>query len=90
MEYEWDEAKYRSNLAKHGLDFLDLEGFAWDRALIVDRTRHQDGEARFGAIGMFNHRLHTVIFTWRGNLMRIISFRPANDQEKKIYETQNH
>ena len=25
MKYEWDEAKNRSNFAKHGLDFADAE-----------------------------------------------------------------
>jgi len=25
MEYEWDEAKNRSNFAKHGFDFADAE-----------------------------------------------------------------
>ena len=25
MNYEWDEAKNRSNFAKHGLDFADAE-----------------------------------------------------------------
>jgi hypothetical protein len=25
MQYEWDEAKSRSNFAKHGLDFADAE-----------------------------------------------------------------
>ena len=29
MEYEWDEAKRRGNLAKHGIDFATAAEFDW-------------------------------------------------------------
>jgi uncharacterized DUF497 family protein len=88
MEYEWDEVKYRTNLVKHGVDFHETARFSWDRALIIDRSRHGDGEPRFGAIGPYQGKLHTIVFTWRGTVMRIISFRRANAKEAKAYETQ--
>ncbi|MBV8362763.1 MAG: BrnT family toxin [Deltaproteobacteria bacterium] len=25
MRFEWDEAKRRSNMVKHGIDFLDID-----------------------------------------------------------------
>ncbi len=34
MEYEWDEAKRRSNWDKHRVDFSAMEGFEWDSAVI--------------------------------------------------------
>ncbi len=33
MDFEWDDAKRRGNLAKHGIDFIDLLP-AWDKPVI--------------------------------------------------------
>ena len=33
MTYEWDEAKRRSNLTKHGVDFADVARFDFARAV---------------------------------------------------------
>jgi len=86
MEYEWGEEKYARNVAKHGLEFDVLEDFKWGDAVTIDRSRHADGEKRFAAIGLLYGKIHTVIFTWRGGRMRIISLRRANKGEEKIYE----
>ena len=32
--YEWDEGKRQANLAKHGVDFADMDAFEWDTAVI--------------------------------------------------------
>ena len=32
--YEWDPAKARSNLEKHGIDFASVSDFEWDTAVI--------------------------------------------------------
>ncbi len=73
------------NKAKHGIFFDAIEAFDWDDPVIVDRTRREDGEARHAAIGSLHGKLHTVIFTWRGEDLRIISLRRANAKEEKIY-----
>ena len=49
MEFEWDEAKRISNLAKHGLDFSEVERFAWASAHIGRDLRFDYGEERFTA-----------------------------------------
>jgi len=47
MRFVWDEPKRLSNLAKHGLDFADVEnGFDWANARIAPA---KDG--RFKAVG---------------------------------------
>ena len=85
--FEWDEDKNRINSAKHGLDFLAVKHFAWHEAVLFDRSRPEDGEKRYAAVGMLNGRLHTVIFTRPGKKRtRIISFRRANTSEEKVYE----
>lgn len=77
--YEWDEAKRQANLDKHQLDFEDLRRFAWESA-ITHRSDRFD-EPRWIAFGIFESRLHAVVFTLRGEAKRIISFRPARTSE---------
>jgi uncharacterized protein len=84
--FEWDEDKNRINVVKHDLDFVLVRDFAWHDAVLYDRSRVDDGEQRYAAIGAFNGQLHTVIFTRRGKQTRIISFRRSNRAEEKTYE----
>ncbi|MGE0222717.1 MAG: BrnT family toxin [Acetobacteraceae bacterium] len=86
MEYEWDEAKRRANLAKHGVDFAAAEGFEWETATIQPDLRRDNGETRFRAFGLINDMLHLLVFTMRHGVCRIISFRPANRKEVIAYD----
>jgi uncharacterized DUF497 family protein len=82
--YEWDEAKRQENLNKHQIDFTAIEGFDWPNAVIEQSPR--GGEMRYMARGYIGHRLHTVIYTRRGNRRRIISLRKANPREMNEYD----
>ena len=35
LMYEWDEAKRRSNISKHGVDFTAMNAFEWEVAEIT-------------------------------------------------------
>ena len=83
MEYEWDDAKQRSNLQKHRVDFRDMEDFEWGTAIVRSAYRH--GETRHIAIGYIGNRLHTVAYTQRGDTTRIISLRRASKREEREY-----
>jgi uncharacterized protein len=49
--YEWDEAKNRENIAKHGIDFADA-GRIFDRRLLVRLDDREDyEEERWVALG---------------------------------------
>ncbi len=85
MELEWDEAKRRSNLRKHGLDFDDAKFLDWDNATVIEDTRFAYPEPRYWAFARWNDRLHMVAFCLRDDSVRIISFRKANDRETKRY-----
>jgi uncharacterized DUF497 family protein len=85
MEFEWDEQKRLSNLAKHGLDFADAERFDWSTVTGVADKRFEYGEERFRAFEMLDGRLVVLAFTFRGSVLRIFSFRPANRQERRSY-----
>jgi uncharacterized DUF497 family protein len=84
--FEWDEAKRRANLKKHGVDFADLEEFDWDGAVVWTDDTENYGEERFKALAVFRGRIHFVVFTMRGASTRIISFRKAEKREIRKYE----
>ena len=83
MQFEWDRVKRLTNLAKHGLDFAEVERFDWDSAHITRRLR--SSEQRFVALGHMGERLHVVVYVHRGAKRRIISFRKANRREERRY-----
>jgi len=87
MEFEWDEAKRASNLAKHGLDFAELRRVDWAAAHIGRDDRFDYGEERYTAYSDLDGHLVVIIFTWRGEAMRIVSLRRANKREIRIYGT---
>ncbi len=85
MQYEWDDEKARSNLERHGIDFMDAAWFEWEAAKIAEDCRHDYGEKRFMAHGYILNRLVVLVFTMRGDIVRIISLRKANKREVKNY-----
>jgi uncharacterized protein len=86
MEFEWDEAKRRANLAKPGVDFANADAFDWDSAVVYPDLRHDYGEERFIAFAEFHHRVHVVIYAKRDKRTRLIGFRKANAREVRRYE----
>ena len=87
MKCEWDVAKALRNRLKHGVSFADaVTVLADEQALTVEDTVLND-EARFVTLGLDAHsRLLVVVFTHRGDLVRIISARKAGKAELKVYE----
>ena len=84
--YEWDENKRQETLEKRGIDFADMQHFDWDTAMLKPPWRHEKHkEWRQTAFGVITGRLYVAAFTLRGEKMRIISLRKANDREIKSY-----
>ncbi|MFY9986946.1 MAG: BrnT family toxin [Chthoniobacterales bacterium] len=81
MEYEWDAAKRRRNLAIHGVDFSAIECFEWESAIVDEDRRGDYSETRYSALGLINGRVHSLVFTLRDGNYRIISLRKANRRE---------
>jgi uncharacterized protein len=87
MTYEWDEAKNRANIQKHGLDFAEAEELFRGLLLIRPDTRDDYGEERWIGIGMIQGRLALVAFSEpTPDTIRIISLRKADHEEQKEYE----
>jgi len=74
LEFEWDEAKARSNLQKHRVSFLTAAAIFANERLerIDDRTDY--GETRWIALGRVEAEVYRVVYSWRSDfLVRIIS-----------------
>jgi uncharacterized DUF497 family protein len=56
MIYEWDEAKNRSNFAKHGLDFADAEQVFTGSCVTFLDGRFDYGEERLITLGLLAGR----------------------------------
>ena len=83
----WDEAKRRSNLAKHGLDFRQADAVLESRYRL-DVPEMRGNELRIQsfsyALGLLT--VLTVVHTQRGDATRVISFRRANMKEWEQYD----
>ncbi len=84
MDFEWDDAKRQANLAKHRVDFVDVQELLDGRPVFTAVSQHPD-EQRFVTTGILDGRFYTVIWTWRGDNIRLISARRARDAEQRHY-----
>jgi len=85
--FEWDPAKNRANVAKHGVDFADAVAVFEDDLALTRPDPEARGEPRFVTLGVDGFgRLLVIVFTERGERIRIVSARLATKQERKSYE----
>jgi len=76
----WDEPKRQMNLAKHGLDFADLDEAFFLASIVVPakNTRHM-------AIGRLADGTIAVVFATLGTEgVSVISMRPASQRERSL------
>ena len=85
--FEWDKTKAKQNQTKHGVSFADTFAVFEDaNALTLDQT--VSGAERHVTIGtdVFG-RVLLVVYTWRGDNIRIISARKGTRSEVRQYES---
>ena len=89
MEFDWDQAKERTNHKKHGVSFtIAITAFDDPFALIAPDISHSTTEDREILIGQSDNGVLVVIFTIRhGTIYRLISARRATRKEKLLYES---
>lgn len=85
MEIEFDAAKDAENVAKHGLSFADANRFEMSEAVTAVDDRADYAEPRLRAFGRIDGLGHYLVFTWRGDVIRVISFRRAHEREMRRY-----
>lgn len=86
IKFEYDDNKSQANLEKHGIDFVQAQALWLDgRLFIVPATTEH--ESRYVAFGMIEDKHWTAVFTYRGDVVRIISVRRSRNNEVKAYES---
>lgn len=87
--FEWDENKNLLNIQKHGVSFVEAAYALLDDGKIEHYDeKHSNYENRWICIGVFDKRI-TVSYTIIINTIRIISARPSNRKERKLYYGKN-
>jgi uncharacterized DUF497 family protein len=85
MDFDWNETKRRSNLDKHGIDFVDAAEVIAGSPVIVESPTPGSDASRCIAYGELHGVLLAVVFTLREGTFWIISARPASRRERKRY-----
>jgi uncharacterized DUF497 family protein len=86
----WDPAKATSNVAKHAVRFADA-AIVFDDPLAITIIDDESDpvEQRFVVLGAdATGRILVVVYSWRGNDIRLISARRAEPHEREEYERQ--
>jgi uncharacterized protein len=90
IKFEWDDKKRLSNLQKHKIDFVRacqiFDGFTVD----FEDNRYDYGEDRYIAVGETNGQILTVVYTYRDEIIRLISARQATRYERNLYYSDNY
>ena len=85
MKIVWDEAKRRTNLRKHGLDFVEAATVFSGITYTIEDRRFGYGEQRFVTLGMLRDTVVVLAHTETGDRLRIISMRKATRHEQALY-----
>ena len=88
LRFEWDPRKAAANRAKHKVSFQEaVTAFRDPLGRITDDPRHLEDEDRYVLLGQSERqRLLAVMFTERGEAIRLISARKATRRERRNYE----
>ncbi len=85
MLFEWDEQKRVTNLDQHGIDFADATRVFDGPTLDRKDDRRDYNETRVVALGEIEGIVLSVIYTTRGQAVRLISARRASRDEREAY-----
>ena len=84
MQVEWDPGKARLNARKHGVPLADAVAVLEDETALTMRDPFPEDEERWIALGLDAFgRVLVVVYTWRGERLRLISARKATPREMR-------
>jgi len=88
MGITFEPNKATINYHKHGIRFSDAESVLFDPMALTREDMDAEGEQRFISIGVdATGRLLVVVFSYRGEEIRLISARTATAKEREYYES---
>ena len=86
MKIEYDNHKAIRNLKKHGVCFEEASSCLLDAMALVSEDNHAENESRWILLGISNQaRLLVVVYTLRGESIRLISARKPTTKEVMCY-----
>ena len=87
METTFDPRKNAINLRRHQVSLTEGDGVLNDPLALTIEDDSAQGEQRFVSIGMNTFgRLMVVVYTYRGEDIRLIPVRHAEPKERRAYE----
>jgi uncharacterized DUF497 family protein len=86
--FEWDAGNAQKNWVSHRVTPAESEEVFFNLPVFVlEDAKHSGRERRYNVLGRTNaDRLLSVIFTIRGDLVRVISARPMSRKERTAYD----
>ena len=81
----WHEVKRRTNLKRHGFDFIDAEEVFDGVTYTYEDDRLAYGEQRFVTLGLLRAIVVSIVHTEEGDHIHVISMRKATRREREIY-----
>lgn len=87
MEFEWDPAKSEATERQRGIAFGRGAEVLVGRTVEWPDIRRDYGELRYRAVGESSGELLHVVYTSRGNAIRIASVRRANRKERALWHS---
>jgi len=90
LDFEWDDGKAAANFRKHGVTF-EQAAYAFRDPFALEWIDVRDvyGEERVILLGMSGGQILSVVYTERGETIRLISARRATKYEKDNYYREN-
>jgi uncharacterized protein len=85
VRFEWDEAKRRTNLWRHGIDFAEVVEVFAGNPVTVEDDRYDYGERRYSTLALFRGRVVSIAHTETKQVIRLISARWATKNEEITY-----
>jgi uncharacterized DUF497 family protein len=87
--FEWDKHNSQKNWIRHRVAPSECEEIFFNQPLVMaDDSRHSEKEDRFYCLGSTDSRRPLfVVFTIRGDLIRVISARDMNRKEREEYKS---
>jgi uncharacterized DUF497 family protein len=87
MQVEWDPGKARLNARKHGVALADAVAVLENETALTMRDPFPEDEERWITLGLDAFgRVLVVVYTWRGERLRLIPARKATPRERRRYE----
>jgi uncharacterized DUF497 family protein len=90
LGFQWDKGNSKKNWIRHKVTRTECEQVFFNEPLLVaDDIKHSQSEKRWYGLGQTDRgRLLFIVFTIRDQLIRVISARNMNHNERKIYHDQ--